>query len=76
MMMAEESICPEDKSKRVRPEMTAKIGAPKRSKRRQRIRREIKIIFHPPAEMAPLLSKPLKNSSVHGIQTGAPSIRK
>jgi hypothetical protein len=76
MMMAEESICPENKSKRVRPEMTAKIGAPKRSKRRQRIRREIEIIFHPPAEVDPLLSKPLKDSSEYGTQTGAPSIRK
>jgi hypothetical protein len=33
MMMAEESIWPENKRKRVKPQMTAKRGAPKNIKR-------------------------------------------
>jgi hypothetical protein len=42
MIMAEESIWPENRRKSVKPQMTAKSGAPKNMKRRVRIRKRIK----------------------------------
>jgi hypothetical protein len=45
MIMAEESIWPENRRKSVKPQMTAKSGAPKNMKRRVRIRKRIK--FYP-----------------------------
>jgi len=45
MIMAEESIWPENKRKRVKPQMTAKRGAPKNIRRMVRIRRRIKFLL-------------------------------
>jgi hypothetical protein len=56
MIMAEESICPENNRKRAKPEMTAKTGAPNKRKSRKRMKRRRKIIF-------PLLEWELYSSS-------------
>src|SRR4030042_379144 len=45
MIMAEESIWPENKRKRVKPQMTAKRGAPKNIKRMVRMIRKVKFFL-------------------------------
>jgi hypothetical protein len=45
MMMAEESIWPENKRKRVKPQMTTKMGAPKNIKRMIRMIRGVKLFL-------------------------------
>jgi hypothetical protein len=45
MIIAEESICPENKRKSVNPQMTAKRGAPKNIKMMVRMIREVKFLL-------------------------------